>query len=52
MFSHEGYVRVADGQVSFGEPPEFFEGALVNVSLRCDESYYCLASELSDEPPF
>jgi len=52
MFSHEGYVRVADGQVSFGERPTFFEGTLVNVSLRCDESYYCLASELSDKPPF
>lgn len=52
MFSHEGYVRVADGQVSFGERPTFFEGTLVNISLRCDEKYYCLASELSNEPPF
>lgn len=52
MFSHEGYVCVADGQVTFGERPTFFEGTLVNISLRCDEKYYCLASELRDEPPF
>ncbi len=52
MFSHEGYVRVADGRVSFAESPTFFEGTLVNISLRCDEKYYCLASELNNELPF
>jgi len=52
MFSHEGYVCVADGRVSYAERPTFFEGTLVNISLRCDESHYCLASELPDEAPF
>ena len=52
MFSHEGYVCVAGGRVSYAERPTFFEGTLVNISLRCDESYYCLASELPDEAPF
>ena len=52
MFSHEGYVCVADGRVSYAERPTFFEGTLVNISLHCDESHYCLASELPDEAPF
>jgi hypothetical protein len=52
MFSHEGYVCVAGGRVSFAERLVFFEGTLVNISLRCDESYYCLASELPNERPF
>lgn len=52
MFSHEGYVLIADGKMSFAERKTFFEGTLVNISLRCDESYYCLASELPNEPLF
>jgi len=52
MFSHEGYVKIADGQISFAERAKFFEGTLVNISLKCDESYYCLASEIDHEPLF
>jgi hypothetical protein len=52
MFSHEGYVSITDGKMSFAKRNTFFEGTLVNISLRCDESYYCLASELGNEPPF
>jgi hypothetical protein len=52
MFSHEGYILIADGKISFAERSKFFEGTLVNISLRCDESYYCLASEMSNEPLF
>lgn len=52
MFSHEGYTLIADGTISHGERPEFFEGTLVNISLRCDETYYCLASELAGDLPF
>ena len=52
MFSHEGYALIADGKISFAERKSYFEGTLVNISLRCDESYYCLASETSTEPLF
>ncbi len=52
MFSHEGYALVADGKVSFADRSKFFEGTLVNISLRCDESYYCFASEVDEEPVF
>jgi hypothetical protein len=52
MFSHEGYVLIADGNISFADRSSFFEGTLVNISLKCDESYYCLASEIDEEPLF
>lgn len=52
MFSHEGYALIADGKISFAERSKFFEGTLVNISLRCDESYYCLASEAANKPLF
>ena len=52
MFSHEGYVLITDGKISFAERSIFFEGTMVNISLRCDESYYCLASEVDEKPLF
>lgn len=52
IFSHEGYALVTENGVSFGDRQTFFEGTLVNISLRCDEKYYCLTSELTFEPPF
>lgn len=52
MFSHEGYALIADGNISYADRGQFFEGTLVNISLKCDESYYCLASEIDEEPLF
>jgi hypothetical protein len=52
MFSHEGYASIVDGKISFAEQNRFFEGTMVNISLKCDESYYCLASEIDKEPLF
>lgn len=49
MFSHEGYVSINDGNISFTERNEFFEGTLVNISLKCDDSFYCLASEINEQ---
>jgi len=28
----------------------FFEGTIVNIGLRCDDSYYCLSSETTPPP--
>jgi len=47
MFSHQGYVSVANGEISYAERSSFFEGTLVNISLKCDDSFYCLASEIN-----
>ena len=52
MFSHEGHASVANGKISFGERDIFFEGTLINISLRCDEKYYCFQSEIDDRPLF
>ena len=52
MLSHEGYALIADGNISFADRRQFFEGTLVNISLKCDESYYCLASEIDKKPLF
>jgi hypothetical protein len=52
MFSHEGYVVVANGEIAYAERSSFFEGTLVNISKKCDDSFYCLASELNNEPLF
>jgi hypothetical protein len=30
----------------------FFEGTIVNIGLRCDDSYYCLSSEATPPPLF
>ena len=49
MFSHEGYVSINNGKISFTERDKFFEGTMVNISLKCDGSYYCLASETNKE---
>lgn len=52
MFSHEGHTLIADGTITHGDRPTFFEGTLVNISLRCDETYYCLPTELAVDSPF
>lgn len=52
IFSHDGYVLIDEHQRLFTKRQSSFEGTLVNISLQCDERYYCLSSEISDEPLF
>ncbi len=52
VFSHEGYALIAEQEERYETRPTFFEGTMVNISLRCDETHYCLASEVADEPLF
>jgi hypothetical protein len=52
IFSGGGYAvisRYADHQTDRGPA---FAGTLINISLRCDETYYVLGSELTDGPLF
>jgi hypothetical protein len=51
VFSHEGYAVIDENQEKYGTRSTFYEGTLVNICLVCDESFYQLASEVSDEPP-
>lgn len=48
VFSHDGYGKInAEGE-SYHARAVGFEGTLINIVLRCDENFYCLASELTD----
>lgn len=52
VFSHEGYALIDKDEKSFSNRSSFFEGTLVNITLKCDESYYHFASEEVAEPLF
>lgn len=52
IFSHEGYALIDETQEIFMNRQTFFEGTLVNISFRCDKSYYHFASEVPEEPLF
>ncbi len=49
IFSHEGYAMIDEKQEIFMNRETSFEGTLINITLICDESYYRLASEATEE---
>lgn len=52
IFSHEGYTFINEKQERHGKIDSFFGGTLVNITLKTDETYYCLASEVEDDSLF
>jgi formylmethanofuran dehydrogenase subunit E-like metal-binding protein len=54
IFSHDGYAIIDKCNESYQVRQTFFEGTLVNITLKCDESYYYLEcdSDLDDQPLF
>lgn len=52
IFSHDGYVTIDENQETYQNQQTFFGGTLVNITLKCDESYYSLALETDNEPLF
>lgn len=52
VFSHEGHAIIEHGREEYRSRACFYEGTLVNMSLQCDESYYCFHSEISTDPLF
>ena len=52
IFSHEGYALIDENQETYLNRKAFFEGTLVNITFRCDESYYRLTSEATNEALF
>ncbi len=54
IFSHNGYAIIDECNESYQVRQTFFEGTLVNITLKCDESYYYLEcnSDLDDQPLF
>jgi hypothetical protein len=52
VYSHEGYALIRAGQERFLDRPTFFEGTVVSITFKCDESYYHLASEAQEDKLF
>ncbi|WP_313707507.1 ATP-binding protein [Planktothrix agardhii] len=46
IFSNDSYVNIGDNGVRYENICTNFSGTLVNIAFRCDEKYYCLASEV------
>jgi hypothetical protein len=51
VFSHGGYAAIRSSE-TYLDRGSFFPGTVVNITLRCDESLYRLASEVDAEPIF
>jgi len=48
IFSHEGYGQIKERRERYVDRHTFFEGTVVNITFKCDESYYHLASEAQE----
>ncbi len=52
VFSHDGYARIDEKEERYETRPSMFEGTVLNISLQCDDRYYCFKSEVPDTPLF
>jgi hypothetical protein len=48
IFSNDGYVVIGDNEIRYENKSTNFSGTLINIALKCDESHYCLASEVPE----
>jgi len=48
IYSQDGYALITSQKEYYGKRSGFFEGTVVNITLRCDEKYY----RLIDEGPY
>ena len=47
IFSNDGYVNIKDNKIIYEKRIIDFQGTLINIAFKCDESFYCLASEVN-----
>ncbi len=47
IFSNDGYVNIKDNMVRYENRTIDFQGTMINIAFKCDESFYCLASEVN-----
>ena len=52
IFSHDGYASIDGSGETYQNLPAFFEGTLVQVTLRCDDTYYSMSNEIDSAPYF
>ncbi len=49
IFSDRGYALINKNGEFYRDWNHYFPGTLFNITLECDESYYCFSSELNDD---
>jgi hypothetical protein len=52
IFSHDGHARIEESVETYETRGDLFEGTILNISLRCDDSYYCFTPEQPSSPLF
>jgi signal transduction histidine kinase len=52
IYSNDGYVKITKNSEEFNNIDYYFGGTVFNITIICDETYYCLASESDEEPIF
>jgi len=52
IYSQDGYALVKDNKERFHNRNSLLQGTIVNITIRCDESYYCFTDETSVGPLF
>lgn len=52
IFSGDGYAIVTEYVEHCIDREQGFRGTLVNITLQCDERFYCLSSEVDEGPLF
>jgi len=52
IYSQNGYALIRDKKERFHNIKNSLQGTIVNIKIRCDESYYCFADENSVGPLF
>lgn len=40
IYSHDGYALIDESQELYQSAPTFFEGTLINITIKCDINYY------------
>jgi hypothetical protein len=45
IFSNDSYVKITDNKVIYKKQTINFSGTFINITLKCNEAYYCFASE-------
>lgn len=52
VYSQDGYALIKNRKEKFSNRRRFFQGTLVNITLRCDKKYYQLVDEGPSGPLF
>ena len=52
IYSEDGYALIGHQKEQYGKRPTFFKGTAVNITLRCDETFYRLAEQVPAKARF